>query len=798
MTTSRPEIFISATSSDLGTCRQLIKEALLTLKYAPVEQTNFPPDAGLVHEKLRHQIASCHAVIHVAGEVYGAEPLQREADAPRRSFTQMEFDIARELGKPVYVFVCGEGFSYDDHEPEDDERRALQQAHRNRLLATDHEYTLVTSREELERRILALQILIEQLKKQLRRFNSGLKYGLIAAALLLGGGILWIGQQGSGIDQKTDHVIEQNRQTDEQLRQLISMMADNNMQLKSQQSAQQLTDAEIFNRVMVKTAEQAGIPVAELESAIRLFVAAVRSNPGASFMDRALADFAEQNFAAAAVNAGHAADKAHERRIAAEELATRAAKEATAAKTQEREARSLQGQSLYADKRYAQAVSAFEHALNPDIISRTGQPQAWADLNHKLGMAFYDLAKVSTGDDIARCQQQAIAAYRAALQVYTREALPQDWAMTQNNLAIALRNQAMAVEGAARARLLGEAVTAYRAALEVYTREALPQDWAMTQNNLAIALGYQAMAVEGAERARLLGEAVTAYRAALEVYTREALPQDWAMTQNNLAIALRNQAMAAEGAERARLLGEAVTAFRAALEVYTREALPQNWATTQNNLATALGDQAMAVEGAERARLLGEAVTTYRAALEVRTREALPQGWAATQNNLAIDLANQAKAVEGAERARLLDEAATAYRAVLEVYTREALPQDWAATQNNLAIALRNQAMAAEGAERARLLGKAVTTYQAALEVYTREALPQDWAMTQNNLANALRNQAMAVEGAERARLLGEAAATKKAALEVYTAESFPEEYSAGMAWIQAIEDEIAQLNAPP
>ncbi len=33
--------------------------------------------------------------------------------------------------------------------------------------------------------------------------------------------------------------------------------------------------------------------------------------------------------------------------------------------------------------------------------------------------------------------------------------------------------------------LLGEVVAAYRAALEVYTRKELPQDWAMTQNNLA-------------------------------------------------------------------------------------------------------------------------------------------------------------------------------------------------------------------------------------------------------------------------------------------------------------------------
>ncbi|MCB1937046.1 MAG: DUF4062 domain-containing protein [Nitrosomonas sp.] len=94
MNHSRPEIFISAATSDLGSCRQLIKEALLTLHYAPVEQTNFPPDAKRVQEKLREKIAARHAVIHVAGVAYGTEPVESQTDkpdAPRRSFTQMEY-----------------------------------------------------------------------------------------------------------------------------------------------------------------------------------------------------------------------------------------------------------------------------------------------------------------------------------------------------------------------------------------------------------------------------------------------------------------------------------------------------------------------------------------------------------------------------------------------------------------------------------------------------------------------------------------------------------------------------------
>ncbi len=103
----RPEIFISAASGDLRSCRQLIKEALLTLGCVPVEQTNFPPDAATVREMLRTKISACHAVVHLAGEVYGAEPQERKPDDPRRSYTQLEYDIGRELKKPVYVFVCG-------------------------------------------------------------------------------------------------------------------------------------------------------------------------------------------------------------------------------------------------------------------------------------------------------------------------------------------------------------------------------------------------------------------------------------------------------------------------------------------------------------------------------------------------------------------------------------------------------------------------------------------------------------------------------------------------------------------
>ena len=57
--------------------------------------------------------------------------------------------------------------------------------------------------------------------------------------------------------------------------------------------------------------------------------------------------------------------------------------------------------------------------------------------------------------------------------------------MTQNNLGNALWTLGERESGTAR---LEEAVAAYRAALEERTRERVPLDWATTQNNLGNAL----------------------------------------------------------------------------------------------------------------------------------------------------------------------------------------------------------------------------------------------------------------------------------------------------------------------
>ena len=151
--------------------------------------------------------------------------------------------------------------------------------------------------------------------------------------------------------------------------------------------------------------------------------------------------------------------------------------------------------------------------------------------------------------------------------------------MTQNNLGNALRMLGERESGTER---LEEAVAAYRAALEERTRERVPLDWATAQINLGIALERSASGRAGrrgsrrrsrpiarrwrnirasgfrstgrrrrtisAMRSLTLGEresgtekleeAVAAYRAALEERTRDRVPLDWAESFGNQGVAM--------------------------------------------------------------------------------------------------------------------------------------------------------------------------------------------------------------------------------------------------------------------
>ena len=180
---------------------------------------------------------------------------------------------------------------------------------------------------------------------------------------------------------------------------------------------------------------------------------------------------------------------------------------------------------------------------------------------------------------------------RAALQEWTRERVPLEWATTQNNLGNALSALGECESGQEnQIRRLEEAVAAYRAALEERTRERVPLYWAMTQHNLGTALSMLGERESGQEnQIRRLEEAVAACRAALQEYTQARVPLDWADAQNNLGNALLRLGERESGQEnQIRRLEEAVAAYRATLQEWTRELAPLQWAMNMGNQCVAM------------------------------------------------------------------------------------------------------------------------------------------------------------------------------------------------------------------
>ena len=164
-------VFVSATTADLGSVRKTVIEALNKLGCLPEEQTLFEPDYRSIEVLLRHKISECDAVLHFVGERYGAEPNPNSIpdNTPRRSYTQMEYDIAKRLKKKVFVFLCTAGFPYDECDPEDIEKQTLQKTYRDSLRQKNEKREYVTSSDECRNKVMHLQIQFEELTNSLRR-----------------------------------------------------------------------------------------------------------------------------------------------------------------------------------------------------------------------------------------------------------------------------------------------------------------------------------------------------------------------------------------------------------------------------------------------------------------------------------------------------------------------------------------------------------------------------------------------------------------------------------------------------
>lgn len=149
MPVSIAAVFVSATSRDLGSYRREARDALLTGGILPIVQDHFPPDYRTLCDLLRDQIRKCDAVFCLVGFAFGAAP----RDFPHRSYTQLEYDIARELDKPVFRFLATDRCVLDASPIDGPAERDLQAAYRQGILDGAEKWEAFGSTDELRQRI---------------------------------------------------------------------------------------------------------------------------------------------------------------------------------------------------------------------------------------------------------------------------------------------------------------------------------------------------------------------------------------------------------------------------------------------------------------------------------------------------------------------------------------------------------------------------------------------------------------------------------------------------------------------
>jgi tetratricopeptide (TPR) repeat protein len=230
----KPRIFLSAVTRELHSARQLGANILHRLGYEPVWQDIFGTEAGDLRQMLVDKIDSCDGLIHLVGFGYGAEPPQSDPEFGRVSYTQFEFLHARKTGKKTWVLFVEDGFPTDKPPEQLDlpadghsnpaafqaERRCLQDAWRQRLLADGHLRHGAATTADFELKFERLKDELQSLRRSFRNWQR-VVVGLLFLICVLGGILyLTVFRQHDDVKTVLQSVDEHQREIQEQLAQI--------------------------------------------------------------------------------------------------------------------------------------------------------------------------------------------------------------------------------------------------------------------------------------------------------------------------------------------------------------------------------------------------------------------------------------------------------------------------------------------------------------------------------------------------------------------------------------------------
>jgi tetratricopeptide (TPR) repeat protein len=117
----------------------------------------------------------------------------------------------------------------------------------------------------------------------------------------------------------------------------------------------------------------------------------------------------------------------------------------------------------------AEAETACRLAL--EVRKREEFPKEWADTERTLGLVFAALGCHAETSDAVKYFELAANSMHSVLEVVRPHDSPHPWAVTQHNLGIALIQQAMRTAKDKRKPLLEQAIAAQRAALSIWTAQ---------------------------------------------------------------------------------------------------------------------------------------------------------------------------------------------------------------------------------------------------------------------------------------------------------------------------------------
>lgn len=156
----RPCIFIGGVRSEFGSFAEAIQELLGPRDIAVEEQLELPQDFGEIAGLLTAKIRRASAAIFLLGETYGSEPISGRDGEPRRSYLQIQYDLARQLDRPVYLFIAEGPDAFDQRSREGDDRRKRQMDFVSDVRRRTGDWRYFTSRSDLLAKVATLPVVV--------------------------------------------------------------------------------------------------------------------------------------------------------------------------------------------------------------------------------------------------------------------------------------------------------------------------------------------------------------------------------------------------------------------------------------------------------------------------------------------------------------------------------------------------------------------------------------------------------------------------------------------------------------